>query len=69
MIKNGTRIWLSGDSADYGISDYNVRISSGATVLVDNNPNDPFVLVSVDEIDGDRNVCVSIRRSALSDLR
>lgn len=69
MIKNGTRIWLSGDSADYGISDYNVRISSRATVLVDNNPNDPFVLVSVDEIDGDRNVCVSIRRSALSDLR
>lgn len=65
-LAGGTRIFLSGDSAMLWIKDYNVRVSSAATVVREPLPFDKKVLVTIDEIDGDRNVTTLVRRSTLS---
>lgn len=55
-----TKIWVSGDSADLGIEDYNVRVSTSGIVEVAPTANGKKMLVTLDEIDGDHNVCVAI---------
>ena len=64
-IKEGMTVWLSGDSADLGIADYNVRVGSAATVVQTPNKSDKKVLVVIDCIDGDSNVTAYVKRNAL----
>lgn len=52
----GARIYLSVDSAELGLDDYNVRISTQGTLLDPVLKCDNVVLATVDEIDGDHNV-------------
>lgn len=49
------------------IQDYNVRVSACATVLKKPCRADKKVLVRLDEIDGDRNVTVYIKKQALKE--
>lgn len=65
MLKEGNRVMISGDADELWIEDYNCRVSSLATVIKTPNINDKKVLLNIDEIDGDRNVCVAIRRSRI----
>lgn len=58
--EKGTKIWVSGDSADLGIEDYNVRVSTSGVVEVAPTATGRKMLVTLDEIDGDHNVCVAI---------
>lgn len=64
-LKEGMTVWLSGDSADLGIADYNVRVGSAAKVARTPNKSDKKVLVTIDSIDGDSNVTTFVKRSAL----
>jgi len=64
-IKEGDIVCLSGDSSDLWISGYNVRVSSLATVVSPPSFNARKVMVCIDEIDGDHNVCAYVRRSKL----
>ena len=63
-IHSGTKVYLSGDSKDMWIEDYNVRVDSNATVLSEPLPHDKKVYVVIDSIDGDSNVCIYVRKSA-----
>ena len=65
VIKEGMTVWLSGDSADLGIADYNVRVGSAAKVVQTPNKSDKKVLVIIDSIDGDSNVTAYVKRNAL----
>lgn len=69
LLKQGDRVWLSGDSAEFWIEDYNVRVTSGATVVETPKPTDKKVLVTIDTIDGDSNVTVFVRRTLLERIR
>ena len=62
--EKGTKIWVSWDSADLGIEDYNVRVSTSGVVEVAPTANGRKMLVTLDEIDGDHNVCVAINADA-----
>ena len=65
-LHEGDRVRLSGDSCDLGIEDYNVRVDSEATVVVEPHDDDSKVLVNIDYIDGESNVYVSVKRDKLS---
>jgi hypothetical protein len=65
-LTEGTRVWVSGDSVELWIKDYNVRVNSGATVELTPNPNAKKVLVTIDYIDNDSLVTTLVRRSRLS---
>lgn len=65
-LHEGDRVRLSGDSCSLGIKDYNVRVDSEATVVVEPHDDDSKVLVNIDYIDGESNVCVSVKRDKLS---
>ena len=65
-LHEGDRVRLSGDSCDLGIKDYNVRVDSEATVVVEPHDDDSKVLVNIDYIDGESNVWVSVKRDKLS---
>lgn len=60
----GMKIWVNGDSAALGIDDYNVRVSTAGIVNVTPGPQDKTMLVTLDVIDNDHNVCVSINIDA-----
>ena len=61
----GEKYYLSGDSKDMWINGYNVRVDSECTVLEEPGPRDKKVYVSIDEIDGDRNVCCKVKINSL----
>ena len=65
-LHEGDRVRLSGDSCSLGIKDYNVRVDSEATVVIEPHDDDSKVLVNIDYIDGESNVCVSVKRDKLS---
>lgn len=65
IFKAGMRIHVEGDSSDLWIQDYNVRVCTDGTIVCNPNSNDKKVLVTLDSIDGESNVCVSIRKSHL----
>ena len=68
VLTPGTRVSLSGDSAELWIQDYNVRVSSYATVEIAPAPRDKKVMVSIDSIDGDCNVTAKVHRNRLSPI-
>lgn len=64
-MKQGDRVYISGDSAELWIEDYNVRVSTNATVVETPEKNAKKVLVTLDLIDGECNVCCRVRRSKI----
>jgi len=64
-LTKGARVRVSGDSSDLWIEDYNVRVSTEATVEEDVRGPARKVLVTLDSIDGDNNVLTRVRRSRL----
>ena len=65
-LTEGTRVWVSGDSADLWIKDYNVRVNSGATVVEEPTPSAKKVMVTIDSIDHDSLVTAMVRRNRLT---
>lgn len=59
----GARIYLSVDSAELGLDDYNVRISTQGTLLDYVLKCDNVVLATLDEIDGDHNVTLWVPKN------
>ena len=64
----GARVRLSGDCRDMGLLDYNVRVSSLATILDAPGPKDKKIFLSIDEIDGEHDVTALVRISAILPL-
>lgn len=62
-MKQGDRVYVSGDSAELWIEDYNVRVSTNAIVEETPKKNAKKVLLTLDSIDGESNVCCMVRRS------
>lgn len=62
-VKKGDRVFVSGNSDELWIEDYHVRVSTEATVEETPVRNAKKILLTLDEIDGDRNVCCRVRRS------
>lgn len=63
IIQKGSRVRISGDSADLWIADYNVRVDSLATVEENPKKGAKKLLVTINSIDGDLNVLAYVRRS------
>lgn len=65
-IKRGMKFEVTGDSKEYWIEDYNCRVNTIATLEEDVTSNKQRkILVTLEEIDNDRNVCVSINLNKL----
>ena len=62
-LQKGSKVRLSGDSADLWIADYNVRVDSLATVEEEPRKYAKKVLVTIDTIDGEGNVLAFVRRN------
>jgi len=62
-LKKGDRVRLSDDAATLWLADYNVRVSSYATVLVTPAPYLHKVLVCIDSVDGEQNVTARVRKT------
>ena len=67
-MQKGDRIFISGDSSELWISDYNVRVSTPGTVETTPGRYAKKVLVTLDSIDGDYNVCCMVRKSKIRPL-
>ena len=67
-MKQGDRVWVSGDSVELWIGDYNVRVSTGATVEETPSRNAKKVLLTLDTIDGEGNVCCFVRKSKVEPI-
>ena len=62
----GERVSVDGDSQELGIKDYDVRVNTNATVEEDvRNNTQKKILVTLDRIDGDSNVCVLMNRKGI----
>lgn len=64
-IKEGDTVVLSGDSAELGLDDYNVRVSTTALVLETPKATDRDVLVNIMEIDGDAYVTAHVHKDKI----
>ena len=62
-MKQGERVWISGDSGELWIKDYNVRVNTGATVEEVPSPRAKKILLTLDQIDGDCHVLCYVRKS------
>lgn len=61
LLKKNQVISISGDSKELGIEDYNVWVNTLATVLENQvNNYQKKILVTLDNIDGDSNVCTRV---------
>lgn len=67
-LEPGTLGYISGDSAELGIADYNVRVSSPVEVLEMPSKQDKKVLVCIESIDGEGKVNALVNRSAVKPL-
>jgi len=60
-VRAGQKYRIQGDSKDFWIEDYNCRVNTIATVEEDiTNNRQKKILVTLEEIDHDKNVCVTI---------
>ena len=67
-MKQGDRVYVSGDSAELWIEDYNVRVSTTAIVEETPKKNAKKVMLTLDWIDGESNVCCMVRRSKIKPM-
>lgn len=65
-MKQGDRVWVSGDSAELWIKDYNVRVNTGAIVEEEPSPRAKKILLTLDQIDGDCHVLCYVRKSQVT---
>lgn len=63
LFKEGDKVDISGDISN---SDYNVRVSSSGVVDADQSTANSKVWVTIDEIDGDRNVSMRVSPKMLT---
>lgn len=68
-LKEGMRVFISGDSDELWIKDYHVHVSSNATVLETPSNKSKKVLVCIDNIDGDNKCNVYVRISKICEER
>ena len=68
-MKQGDRVWVSGDSAELWIEDYNVRVNTGAIVAEEPSPRAKKILLTLDQIDGDCHVLCYVRKSKVAMYR
>lgn len=68
-MKQGERVWISGDSGELWIKDYNVRVNTGATVEEAPSPRAKKILLTLDQIDGDCHVLCYVRKSKVAMYR
>lgn len=64
-MKQGDRVRISGDASELWIADYNVRVSTGATVEETPERYAKKVLLTLDNVDGEANVSCYVRRSKI----
>lgn len=64
-MKQGDRVHINGDTSELWIADYNVRVSTGATVEETPEKYAKKVLLTLDSIDGETNVSCYVRRSKI----
>lgn len=64
-MQKGDRVSISGYTDELWIEDYHVSVSTEATVEETPSSHAKKVLVTLDEIDGDHNVCTRVKRSKL----
>lgn len=62
-FKTGQKVEIDGYTDELWIQDYHVRVCSEGVVVEDTKPYDKKVLITLDNIDGDRDVTVSVRKS------
>lgn len=67
-MKKGDRVLVSGDSCDLWIEDYNVSVSTEATVKETPSKYAKKVLLVLDSIDGEDIVCCLVRKSKIKVL-
>ena len=67
-LKEGDAVIVSGDSAEFGLDDYNVRVSTTALVIETPKDTDRDVLVNIMEIDGDAYVMAYVHRDKLKSI-
>lgn len=63
MFRTGDRVCISGDTAELWIRDYNCRVVTEGTVEATPKKRDKKILITLDSIDGDSNVCAYVRKS------
>lgn len=64
-LKPGTVVHVSGDAAELWIDEYDARVESNATVMERPAPHAKKVLLNIEYIDHQSNVCACVRRSRL----
>ena len=67
-MKKGDRVYVSGNSDELWIEDYDVNVSTDATVEETPGKYAKKVLLTLDSIDGEGNVCCYVRRSKIEPL-
>ena len=67
-MKLGDRVWVSGDSAELWIDDYNVRVATAATIVEEPAPNTKKILLILDSIDGDVNAGCRVRKNKVTQM-
>ena len=69
LLKRNQVISISGDSKELGIEDYNVRVNTIAIVLENQVYNyQKKILVTLNDIDGDSNVCTRVFTKKITPL-
>lgn len=63
MFKVGDRVYISGDTSELWIHDYNCRVVTEGTVEVTPKKYDKKIYVTLDSIDGEGDVGIYVRKS------
>ncbi len=61
-FERGQRVYVEGDAPEICTASYTVSVASWATVVDGAGKDDDYVLLSIDEIGGDKNVWVYVKR-------
>ena len=64
-MKSGDRIWVCGGSDELWVQDYNCNVNTGGVIEETPQKSDKKVLVILDSIDGEGNVCCMVRKSKI----
>lgn len=65
-IKKNDRVHVSGYSDELWIEDYHVSVDTDATVMETPSKNAKKILLNLDSIDGEGNVCCLVRKSKVN---
>jgi len=65
MRERGKRVYVEGDGADICTADYKCHISSWATVIDAPDPDNEYILLSIDRVGSDRDAWVYVKKTAV----